>query len=715
MSLPIKEEHLALAKVVHGFLEHHDVTHCARANLDDPVEQLPPFWEDLRSIGWLGLHLPEEFGGDGFGLSETAVVVEQLGRHIAPGPFLSTVITSAVILANGADEMRSRYLPGLATGEVIGAIGLAGSLTMSASGAVEGDAGAVLGAGLADILLLTVGEDLVVVSTTAEGVELTREAGLDPTRHTWRITCHAVQPDSVISGGGRHALVVARTLVAAEAAGLAGAGVEMATSYAKSREQFGRPIATFQAIKHRCAEMLVDSELAVAAVWDAARFDGNATGAEMAAATAYSRAIGAAITVAERNIQVHGGIGFTWEHDAHIYLRRGLALRAVFGSPAGADSDLATWVGNGVERHYTVDLPAEAETYRSDAQQVAARVSALPAESRRAELVASGYLVPHWPRPWGLAASAAQQLVIEEEFADVSVPTLGITGWNVLTIIQFGTPEQLSRWVEKSLLGQLVWCQLFSEPGAGSDAAAIRTAGVRVDGGWRVTGQKVWTTRAHRSDWGFATVRTDASGPKHTGVTMMAVDMKAPGVDVRPLRELTGDAVFNEVFLDDVFIPDSDVVGNVGEGWAVARAALGNERVSIGGAPTALKVTASDLVGIIERSSANDPGYLRRAGSLIAEEQAIKLLNLRQAVRAIEGAGPGLEGNVTKLLTAEHGQRVTEFALELVGSDAIAGSSDEVSSYLLGRCYTIAGGTSEIVRNQIAERLLGMPRDPLQR
>ena len=165
---------------------------------------------------------------------------------------------------------------------------------------------------------------------------------------------------------------------------------------------------------------------------------------------------------------------------------------------------------------------------------------ALPAEQQRDFLVDSGYLVPHWPKPWGRAADVLEQLVIEEEFADVERPDMGITGWVTLTIAQAGNDDQRERWVEPVLRGQVMWCQLFSEPGAGSDAAAVRTSAKKVDGGWRVTGQKVWTSLAHQCQWGLATVRTDPDAPKHAGVTMMAIDMKAPGVTVNPLRGMTG-------------------------------------------------------------------------------------------------------------------------------------------------------------------------------
>jgi alkylation response protein AidB-like acyl-CoA dehydrogenase len=210
-------------------------------------------------------------------------------------------------------------------------------------------------------------------------------------------------------------------------------------------------------------------------------------------------------------------------------------------------------------------------------------------------------------------------------------------------------------------------------------------------------------------------VRTDPDAPKHAGVTMMVLDMHAPGIDIRPLREITGDAMFNEVFFDDVFVPDEDVVGKVGAGWAVARATLGNERVSIGKGSYP-GFDSESLVELLERYAPDDDGLARDLGRLLAEEQSMQALNLRLVQRAITGQGPGPEGNVTKLLSAEHAQRVTELGLTIAGPALTVDAEPALSRELLfTRCLSIAGGTSEITRNQIAERLLGLPRDPLIR
>ena len=384
---------------------------------------------------------------------------------------------------------------------------------------------------------------------------------------------------------------LAWTLLAAEAARVARETTEQAAEYAKVREQFGLPIATFQAVKHHCANMLVAAEVATAAVWDAAR--AAAAGGDQlsyTAAIAAALAVPTAVTNAQLNIQVHGGIGFTWEHDAHLYLRRAAAIAAVAGAEAAAE-EVTGLVRRGVRRAAAIDLPPEAEQIRAGVRPEVERLRDLDGDARRRALIESGLLMPHWPRPWGRDASAVEQLVIEQEFAAAGLkrPSYGITGWVILTLIQHGTPHQVERSVPAALDQEVIWCQLFSEPRAGSDAAGIRTRGTRVSGdgevggGWLVNGQKVWTSGAHLARYGFATVRTNPDAPKHEGITTMVIDMKAKGVSVRPLKMPTGHSDFNEVFFDDVFVPDDDVVGPVDGGWTVARATLGNESVSIGG------------------------------------------------------------------------------------------------------------------------------------
>ena len=714
-ALAITDEHRDLADSAHGQLTRVDSRAAARATLEGGSAHPADIWKASAALGWNGLATAEEHGGSGFGLSELAIVLEAQGHELCPGPFLPTVAAAVVIDRCGSDSLRAQLLPGLADGSTVAAVGLSGSVVVGSDLTVSGESPAVLGAPDADVLVLAAGEDVVVLDAAASGVTVAALAGLDTTRTIGAVELSGVAAaeDRVLRGAARRARTVFRILAAAEAVGVSWATLEMARDYAKVREQFGRTIGTFQAVKHHLANMLVGAEETTAAAWDAARSD-DLDSAWFAAAVAAAHALETQIFNAEKNVQLHGGVAFTWEHDAHLYLRRARTLAAVMADGADPLVDVVDAQRSGQAHGASFTLPPEAEDYRQQAREVATKVRSLAESERRDFLVDSGYLVPHWPKPWGRAADVVEQLVIEEEFRDVDLPDLGITGWVTLTVAQAGTDDQRERWVEPVLRGKEMWCQLFSEPDAGSDAAAVRTSAKRVDGGWEVTGQKVWTSLARQCQWGLATVRTDADAPKHAGVTMMAIDMNGPGVQVKPLREITGDSHFNEVFFDGVFVPDSDVVGDVNRGWLVARATLGNERISIGrGSSTTIAFSIDDLVKLLDSVPA-PAAYVRPAGKVIAHFHTLRLLNLRRASRAIAGAEPGPEGNVTKLVLAEQQQRLTELGMELAGTAAVVGQMPRLMrSYMGGRAITIAGGTSEISRNTIAERILGLPRDPL--
>jgi alkylation response protein AidB-like acyl-CoA dehydrogenase len=715
MAIAISDSHRELASVVASFLQNHKARAAARALLDDSDESLPAFWSDLAGLGWLGLHVPERYGGSGYGMAELAVVLEELGRALAPGPFLPTVLAAAVVDRAGDDDQRARLLPGLVDGSRPAAVGLAGTLTRDEDGLLRGDPGPVLGAGVADVLVLRVGDDVVVVDASAAGVAISTPKGVDRTRRAGSVQFDGtrVATGDVLPGAFAVAQQLAWLLAAAEAAGGAQECVDDASAYAKERLQFGRPIGMFQAVKHHCANMLVAAELATAAVWDAARaINPPPEHFELAAASAAALALPAFYRNAQLNIQVHGGIGFTWEHDGHLFLRRATALLALFGVDRAAEA-VTRGALAGVERDQAFELPPEADEFRRATRAAADELAALSGDAQLAKLIDTGYVQPHWPSPWGRAAPALEQLVIEEEFARRGIPRqdYGITGWIILTLIQHATDEQVERWVRPTLERKLVWCQLFSEPDAGSDAAGIRTRATRVDGGWEVTGQKVWTSGAQHAQRGLATVRTNPDAPKHAGITTMVVDMQAEGVEVRPLREATGNAMFNEVFFDRVFVPDDDVVGAVDDGWTVARSTLGNERVSIGGGSGG--VWTVDVVDIL-RAHGGDGAMARPVGRHVAEGAAMRALNLRRVERAVAGGEPGPEGNVTKLLSAEHAQQAADLALEILGPAALSEAGEAVANAVIfTRALSIAGGTSEITRNQIGERILGLPRDPL--
>jgi len=716
MSIAISEEHRALAESVAGFLTDHQSRAAARALLTAETEGLPEFWSDLAGLGLLGLHIPEDLGGSGFGLAETLVVAEQMGAFLAPGPFVPSVIASAVLAAAGSDDLKKKLLPGLADGSVIGAAALSGDVT-SAGGTASGKAGVVLSGHLADVLLVRSGDDVLVIEKSAGGYQADVPANVDLSRRAARVTLDAA-PATVLPGAGRLLTDVARAVLAAEATGIAAQTTEMAAEYSKVRQQFGRPIATFQAVKHHVANMVVAREQATAATWDAGRAGlGGGDQFSYTAAIAAVLAVPAALGNANLNTQVHGGIGMTWEHDAHLYMRRATAISAITDAEQAA-IEVTDHVRGGLRRAAAIDLPPEAEPVRAAVKPDVDRLRALAGDERKQALIETGYAMPHWPKPWGRDAKAIEQLVIEQELraAGIKRPSLGITSWILLTLIQHATPEQVEWWVPPALRQEVIWCQLFSEPGAGSDAAGIQTRGTKVDGGWRVNGQKVWTSGAHLASFGLATVRTNRDVPKHQGITMMVIDMHAPGVTVRPLKMPNGGSDFNEVFFDDVFIPDTDVVGPVDGGWTVARATLGNESVSIGGGDGGMSVPIDAFIAPLDAHPERLAGGAGRVGRHIARTQVMGVLNQRAAYRAVAGGGPGPEGNITKLLLSELGHESAAILLELAGPDGAFLEGRGAAGpglMLMNRALSIAGGTSEIKRNQIAERIGKLPRDPL--
>ena len=710
--LGISEDQLALHDTARRWVERRCPTSAARHALEAPHE-LPPFWSELAELGWLGLHVGEEHGGSGGGLGDLAVVLEELGRACAPGPFLPTVLASAVVDRAGSAAQRAELLPGLVDGSAAGAVAWSGAVDVERRGGattLHGHLGPVLGAATASLLVLPADGRWVVLDRSA--VDVVPLAGVDGTRDVAEVRLDGCEAPPERWLAPHAADELAAVLLAAESVGGAAWCVDTAAAHAKVREQFGRPIGQFQAVKHRCADMLLALEQARAAAWDGAR---GGEGSELAACVAGALGPAAFLRCAKDCIQVLGAIGFAWEHDAHLYLKRAMAAQALAGDPDSWRRRVAACARSGPQRRLAVDLPAEAEAHREEVRTfLDEQADALRDPTRqRAALAASGYLVPHWPKPWGRDAGPVEQLVIDEELRSARIrrPHLQVGAWVLPALIAHGSAEQQERWVPPSLRGELAWCQLFSEPGAGSDLAALSTKAVRVDGGWLLTGQKTWTSLAATADLGLALARTDPSAPKHEGISCFVVDVRGPGVDVRPLRELTGHELFNEVFLSDVFVPDDHVVGGVHDGWRVARTTLENERVSMGSGSS----FGPGVVALLRLVPEDDPVLSSRVGALLAEAHSLAVLGLRMTQRAVAGVAPGPEASVRKLLGVEHDQRVQEAGLGLFGGAAAASEGDAagwVAGFLGNRSLTIAGGTSEVQRNVIAERLLGLPRDP---
>ena len=360
------------------------------------------------------------------------------------------------------------------------------------------------------------------------------------------------------------------------------------------------------------------------------------------------------------------------------------------------------------------ELPGE-----SDPRRVAVRswLSSHPRPSGR-ELAEAGYVVPHWPAPWGLEADPIHQLIIDAELraAGVARPLnpIGI-GWAGPTLVHAGTDEQKDRYLWPMLAGEEIWCQLFSEPGAGSDLAGLSTRAVPDGDEFVVNGQKIWTSLAHFSKFGILIARTDLDAPKHKGISYFVCPMDLPGIEVRPIIEMTGGHTFNEVFFTDVRLPASSLVGELHGGWALAKVTLGNERVSLSGegALWGRGPTAGDLLDLVRAGGGcADPVLRQRLAGLYIEAEVLRLIRLRSVSALVQGRQPGPEASVRKALADEHGQHIMGLAKDLQGLAGVLSSGDMWSTgYLFAPALTIGGGTSEVQRNIIAERVLGLPHD----
>jgi alkylation response protein AidB-like acyl-CoA dehydrogenase len=664
----------------------------------------------LADLGIFGVAIPEELGGAGGSIEDLCVMIDEAAAALVPGPVATTALATLVVTDPA-------LLEALAAAQKTAGVALSADISYDGATAT-GSAKFVLGGLVDGVLLLPAGDRWILVDAAADGVTVEPLSATDFSRPLASVEL-AAAPATAIELPYQRVADLTATVLTAENAGLARWMLETATDYAKVREQFGKPIGSFQAVKHMCAEMLLRSQQAAVAAADAASAASGADPSQLAIAVAVATAVGieAAKVNARDCIQVLGGIGITWEHDAHLYLRRAYANAQFLGGRSFWLRRSAQLSRDGVRRQLHVDVD-DVDGIRPEIAAVVADIAALPEEKRKVALAESGLLAPHWPKPHGRAATPAEQLVIDEELeaAGIVRPDISIGWWAAPTILEHGTPEQIERFIPPTLTGEVFWCQLFSEPGAGSDLAALRTKAVRADpadarsngrSGWKLTGQKVWTSNAHRADWGICLARTNPDAAKHKGITYFLVDMRSPGIDIRPLREITGDALFNEVFFDDLFVPDDMVVGPVDGGWALARTTLANERVAIahGGALDKGMEHLLDMVSDRDVDAAEQD----RLGTLICLAQVGALLDQLIAKMAVDGHDPGAASSVRKLIGVRYRQGLAETIMDSEDGFGIVDSPD-VRYFLNTRCLSIAGGTEQILLTLAGERLLGLPR-----
>jgi alkylation response protein AidB-like acyl-CoA dehydrogenase len=707
VAVTITDEQFAARELVRDWAAGSGATEAIRDIEQGEPKAWQPVFEGLACLGLFGVAVPEDCGGAGGSIEDLSVMVEEAARALVPGPVATTALATLVVSDPTLREA-------LASGQRTAGVAFDSDVEFDETASqVSGTVPWVLG-GVADgLLLVPAGETWLLIDSGA--AEAAGTVAVEPVQAAdfSRPLARAVltsAPATVIDAPAGWVTDLIATVMSAEAAGITRWALDTAVAYAKVREQFGKPIGSFQAIKHLCAEMLCRTEQVAVAAADAARaaHDGEPRQLSIAAAIAAGVAIEAVKANAKDCIQVLGGIGITWEHDAHLYLRRAYAIGQFLGGSARWLRRTAELTQDGVRRDLSIDLSDVADL-RPEIADAAARVAALPEDKRQAKLAETGLLAPHWPPPHGRGAGPAEQLLVDQELASAGVtrPDLVIGWWAAPTILEHGTPEQVERFVPGTLSGEIFWCQLFSEPGAGSDLASLRTKAVRVDGGWELTGQKVWTSSAHKAQWGVCLARTDPDAPKHKGISYFLIDMSSPGILIRPLREITGDALFNEVFLDNVFVPDELVVGTVNDGWRLARTTLANERIAMA-AGTALGNPMEELLA--EAAKANlDVAQQDQLAHLIITAQVGSLLDQRIAQLAVGGKDPGPQSSVRKLIGVRYRQALAEYRMDLSEGSGIV-ADKIVKDFLNTRCLTIAGGTEQILLTVAAERLLGLPR-----
>ncbi|CAJ62179.1 MULTISPECIES: acyl-CoA dehydrogenase [Frankia] len=754
------EDQAALTEAVVGQLARHWPADSRHKQIADPaqVSELP-VWAALAEVGLAGLPLAEEQGGAGGRWVDLAVALEAVGAVLAPVPSIGAAAVLGTLQA----------LPGAPASALLGAVaegtvatfawtahedlwGAPGSVRATAPSPTDaqvtltGEVSAVLSPEAAHVLVLAEaaggpqapdGPLLVAVDAGAAGFDLTRVDGVDATRPLGTLTLHDT-PGTVLAAGAeataavRRGQATAALALAAECTGLAGHCLTGAVAYAADRHQFGRPIGSFQAIKHRCAEMLAEVEQARAATRHlAARLDDAAADpAELddALALALLAAGRAAGVVSNEYLQILGGIGFTWEHEVHLYLRRAAAGAPLLGG-AGAHRARLDPTRRGTGARPTLSVPDS-----GPAAELAGHVAALlPAwrerwgdevsfASRMAwqqALHSVGWVAPQWPVEYGgRGLGIVDQVACDRVMATHRAPQPlgGVLGLNNVapTLMRYGTPEQKAH-LPAIQAGTEIWCQGFSEPGSGSDLASLRTRAELVgdgdDAAFVITGQKVWTSEGMEATHCLLLARTDPDAPAHRGISALLVPLDLPGITRRPITMITGESGFAEVFYDEVRVPRSALLGPLHAGWTVTMTTLGFERAGVIELAAGLEQSVDDLVTALSGHGLDEQTRLELTDRLV-EARLVGLLGSRALGRIAEGGAPGAEHSVIKLLWSRAMQHQGETHLAALGLAGVAETTGRRAQreYLMSRSATIAGGTTEIMRNILAERVLGMPR-----
>lgn len=727
-------------------------------------------WKAISELGWPGILVPPELGGLGLGLRAGVAVARKVGRWLAPEPFTACAGVAATLLARAGTDAATQLLASVLSGDRIVGVALdleeqlaSGRLAcrVEEAGGVRRLSGTVAYAVPADPsdgwLLVARAENgerlLLHVGAGEAGVNIEHLLELDGrSRASLHLSDVLLDRRAVIAEGAvvpdlvRAAIHVGRVLCAAELLGAAQRLLETTIDYTSQRKQFGKAIGSFQVLQHRCVDVLIQIDLANACTEQAA--SAQDLGSEAHGMRAKLRACRAAIDAALTAVQLHGAMGVTDECDVGLYLKRILALAPRFGTERELQE---RWLEIAIESD---ESPPEAAEVAGDWHgefPKAADWSAMPDEQFRSMLRAflarnypqhmrnmprrvhweeigdwyrclsqQGWIAPAWPtKHGGMGLPAAKQLAWFEEFEGYGVaraPDQGILMVGPV-LMQYGNAEQQSRFLPKILSGENIWCQGYSEPNAGSDLASLRTEAVLEGDEFVVTGQKIWTTLAQDATHIFMLVRTDKSAKQQAGISFLLCDLATPGITVRPIRDLAGHSEFCEVFFDKVRVPRDNLVGELNQGWTIAKALLGFERLHLG-SPKQVQHALGQLRSLAQLKGLMQDTAFRAAYAELALDVAdLASIYSRygDAVKRGEKLPPSV--SILKVFATETYQRIGLAIARHAGSDAALARAVAVgggSMHLLAPLFNanaakIYGGSNEIQRNILARTVLEMP------
>ncbi len=720
-------------------------------------------WREMAELGWAGLLVPEYCAGLGASSSAAAALCRHLGSVAAPEPLLETAVAAAVLLSDIAPD--DVLLPALMSGAQVLAVALGAhhddlftQLRVSVHGHIHGLSGTL---------------DNVPLGADADGWLLPAMLGDQPAWfHVARGALGLQVEDLPLADGSRDGRLVliecaARLLgcgeVARDGALFARQQVELASSayllglghalfaltsdYLATRQQFGQAIGSFQVIQHRMVDLYLQLRLADAVVAESATLiEQGGVAAARAASRARHRACHAVLLVAREAVQLHGAIGYTDDCDVGLYLNRALVLAARYGNAAEHRARLVGLRAQSASVEATqvreVDINAGAlegdwnaysdedfraivrgwfeRNYPAALRNPSTRLRWAECRAWYGQLHTRGWAAPGWPVEHGGMGLNADKLMIfteeKERWGVARTPDQGIIMVGPV-LMRYGTPAQQAYYLPRALSGEQIWCQGYSEPNAGSDLASLRTRAVREGDEYVITGQKIWTTLAQDASHMFCLVRTDPSAKPQAGISFVLIDLSVPGITIRPIRTIAGDAEFCEVFLDSVRIPVSALVGRENDGWTIAKALLGFERIFVG-SPKTCQYALNRLEALAAaRGLMNDPVFVDRLTAYGLDVADLESLYKEFATLMKRGETLGADVSLLKIFASETFSRLSEFIVECAGAaGARVGAAsfgtqaiDVLSPYYNARPTPIYGGSNEIQRNIIAKQVLHLP------